>query len=352
MLNPSFVVIGIGRAFNSNSTYGWYWTTDFGGFLDQTISPNPNPAPSSAPTISSFMATPSAITAGQVATLTWSVSGAATITVDGGVGDVSSITSRTVSPTQTTTYTLTASNSRGTATARVTVTVNAAADTQAPTTPTLSAAAKSATEVDLSWTASTDNVGVAGYQVTRNGSVLGTFSKTVLSYSDTSVSPQTNYVYTIKAFDAAGNYSMASNVAWATTPALPAPSACPGPSTNAFTGCYYNNVTLTGNPVLVRTDSQIGFNWFYSPPVPSVTTFSVRWQGNFTFDQGNYTFSVTTSDGMRVYIDGNLVLNGWRDQSPSMYTIHHYLSQGTHLITVEYFEETRSGTAQVTWKKN
>jgi hypothetical protein len=55
---------------------------------------------------------------------------------------------------------------------------------------------------------------------------------------------------------------------------------------------------------------------------------------------------------MRVYIDGNLVLNGWRDQSPSMYTIHHYLSQGTHLITVEYFEETRSGTAQVTWKKN
>lgn len=40
MLNPSFKVIGIGRAYNSNSTYKWYWTTDFGGTVDQTIPVN------------------------------------------------------------------------------------------------------------------------------------------------------------------------------------------------------------------------------------------------------------------------------------------------------------------------
>src|SRR5438067_1622828 len=37
MLNPSFVVLGIGRAYNANSTYRWYWTTDFGGVLDPLL---------------------------------------------------------------------------------------------------------------------------------------------------------------------------------------------------------------------------------------------------------------------------------------------------------------------------
>jgi uncharacterized protein YkwD len=41
MLNRSFLVIGIGRAYSASSTYGWYWTTDFGGVVDQTINPNP-----------------------------------------------------------------------------------------------------------------------------------------------------------------------------------------------------------------------------------------------------------------------------------------------------------------------
>jgi hypothetical protein len=45
MLNASFVVIGIGRAYNASSLYGWYWTTDFGGVVDQTINTN-NPPPS------------------------------------------------------------------------------------------------------------------------------------------------------------------------------------------------------------------------------------------------------------------------------------------------------------------
>ena len=118
MLNPSFVVIGIGRAFNSASTYQWYWTTDFGGFLDPTIT-----LTSTAPTIASFSAAPSQIAAGQRSTLTWSVSGATTVSLDNGIGDVSNLTSTSVAPAQTTTYTLTATNSAGAATATATVTV-------------------------------------------------------------------------------------------------------------------------------------------------------------------------------------------------------------------------------------
>jgi hypothetical protein len=106
--------------------------------------------------------------------LSWSVAGGGTLTIDHGVGDVSSLTSRLLTPSQTTVYVLTATNAAGSATAVVTVTVIAAApDSLPPTAPTLvSALARGPTEVDLVWTASSDNVAVAGHQVLRNGSVL------------------------------------------------------------------------------------------------------------------------------------------------------------------------------------
>lgn len=83
------------------------------------------PAPVPSPTISSFTSTPSTITAGQSATLSWATTGATTLSIDNGVGDVTGVASRSVSPTTTTTYVLTARNSTGSATASTTVTVSA-----------------------------------------------------------------------------------------------------------------------------------------------------------------------------------------------------------------------------------
>ena len=131
MLNPSFVVIGIGRVYNSASTYGWYWTTDFGGYADATISSSSG----SGPTISSFSASPSSISSGGATTLSWSVAGAGAISIDNGVGDVSSLTSKSVSPTQTTTYTLTAANTSGISTASTTVTVTVSSGGGGSSTP-------------------------------------------------------------------------------------------------------------------------------------------------------------------------------------------------------------------------
>lgn len=349
MLNPSFKVIGIGRAYDSNSSFGWYWVTDFGGVVDEVINPT-----LSAPNISTFAATPATISAGQSSTLSWSVSGATSVSIDFGIGDVSKVTSKSVSPVQTTTYTLTASSAAGSTTARVTVTVAAPTDTQAPTTPTLvSAAAKSFSEIDLKWTASTDNVGVAGYQVLRNGAPLSSVFGGALTYSDLSASSGTTYAYTVKAYDAAGNYSGASNAISATTSAAP-PSGglCPGPATGAFTACYYNNLTLSANPSLIRTDNQINFDWGAYAPDPSLPAgdYSVRWQGNFVFTQGTYIFKAVTSDGMRLYIDDNLVLDRWRDQPSYLYTVQQVLTAGTHLITVEYYEHSGWATAHLTWQ--
>ncbi len=91
-------------------------------------------------------------------------------------------------------------------------------DGTAPTAPTgLTATAPMATQVNLAWTAATDNVGVTGYTIYRNGAALTTVTGT--SYSNTRVAAGTTYTYTVTAKDAAGNVSAASNAATVTTPA-------------------------------------------------------------------------------------------------------------------------------------
>ncbi|MGO4494794.1 discoidin domain-containing protein [Paenibacillus sp. 2RAB27] len=89
-------------------------------------------------------------------------------------------------------------------------------DTTAPTAPTnVTASATSSSQINLSWTASTDNVGVTGYEVYRGAALVGSSATT--SYSDTGLSASTAYSYTVKAKDSAGNVSAASNTGSATT---------------------------------------------------------------------------------------------------------------------------------------
>ncbi len=92
------------------------------------------------------------------------------------------------------------------------------ADTQAPTVPTnLIATAVSSSQINLAWTASTDNVAVTGYKIYRGEVQVGTSATN--SYSDTGLSPSTTYSYTVSAYDAAGNNSAQSVAANATTQA-------------------------------------------------------------------------------------------------------------------------------------
>ena len=101
----------------------------------------------------------------------------------------------------------------------------AQSDTTPPSAPTgLSATAISSSRIDLGWTASTDNVGVAGYRVERcQGAGCTNFAQvappTGTTYSDTGLSPSTTYRYQVRAVDAAGNLSPYSVIATATTPA-------------------------------------------------------------------------------------------------------------------------------------
>jgi len=105
----------------------------------------------------------------------------------------------------------------------VSVTTASAADTTPPTTPTgLTAAAAGSTGANLSWSASTDNVGVTGYIVRRNGVQVATPATT--TYADTGLSDATTYSYTVAARDAAGNISPNSTSVSITTADTTPPS--------------------------------------------------------------------------------------------------------------------------------
>jgi hypothetical protein len=93
------------------------------GYLDSEIAIADFTKVINKPTIESFTASPSSINQGQSSTLTWTTSGAETVEIDQGIGDVQSSGSTDVTPTVTTTYTLTATNVVGTATKTATVTI-------------------------------------------------------------------------------------------------------------------------------------------------------------------------------------------------------------------------------------
>ena len=100
------------------------------------------------------------------------------------------------------------------------ITIPKLVDTTAPTVPTsLTATAVSTSQINLSWTASTDNIGVTGYKVYRNGSLIATTTPAT-SYQDTGLNPNTPYSYTVSAYDAAGNNSAQSTSKSATTLAV------------------------------------------------------------------------------------------------------------------------------------
>jgi hypothetical protein len=101
-------------------------------------------------------------------------------------------------------------------------------DTEPPTVPGgLTAVATGATRVQIGWNASTDDVGVAGYDVFRDGQLVGSVAGGILAFTDTGVDSGETYAYGVEAFDAAGRRSARAGPVSVTTPATPAASADP-----------------------------------------------------------------------------------------------------------------------------
>jgi hypothetical protein len=123
------------------------------------------------------------------------------------------------------------------------------------------------------------------------------------------------------------------------------------PITN-WRGEYFNNISLSGTPVLVRDDAQINFNWGSGSPAPGTINsdgFSVRWTRNLNLPAGNYRFSATVDDGVRLWVNNHLLIDAWRIQAVRTYSGDIYLSGGTVPVKMEYYENAGLAVALLTW---
>jgi chitodextrinase len=137
-------------------------------------------------------------------------------------GNATSFTDTGLAPATTYAYAIVARDAAGnqSSPASASVTTGTPTDTTPPSQPAgLTGTAASGTVVNLSWSASADNVGVAGYVVTRNGTPIA--APTTTSFADSGLTPATTYSYTVAARDTAGNRSAATSVSVTTPDTLP-----------------------------------------------------------------------------------------------------------------------------------
>ncbi len=152
-----------------------------------------------------------------------------------------------------------------------------APDTQSPTVPTsLAASSVAQTTLTLGWTASTDNVGVTGYDVYKNGTLLT--SVTTTTYNVTGLTAATAYTFYVKAKDAAGNVSVASTTVNATTLAATDTQAPTAPTSLAASSVAQTTLTL---------------GWIASTDNVGVTGYDVYKNGTLLTSVTTTTYNVT-----------------------------------------------------------
>jgi len=130
-------------------------------------------------------------------------------------------------------------------------------DRIAPSVPAdVAATVVSSAQINLAWSASSDNRGVAGYRIRRNGTLLTTVGKDTTTYEDTGLTASTAFSYTVRAFDEAGNVSAQSQMAGATTLAAdstPPMVSATSPANDAINIAVNSAITVTFSEVMLTS---------------------------------------------------------------------------------------------------
>jgi uncharacterized protein YraI len=117
----------------------------------------------------------------------------------------------------------------------------------------------------------------------------------------------------------------------------------------SWRGEYFNNKDLSGNPSLVRNDAHIAFNWGNGSPGPGINPdkFSVRWTRTLNLSPGQYRFTTVTDDGVRLWVNGQQIINAWHDNKPQENVGNIYLPGGSVEIRMEYYENAGGAQANL-----
>lgn len=136
------------------------------------------------------------------------------------------------------------------------------------------------------------------------------------------------------------------------TPGLAQGPVEPQHSDPTWQASYWNNITLSGTAVLQRAETNLSYDWTTGTPAAGVNAdyFSARWTRYVDVTPGTYRFTVTSDDGVRLWIDNVLIIDQWTEHPAQTYTADHALDSGHHLFKVEYFEKTGLATMKLNWQ--
>jgi hypothetical protein len=132
-----------------------------------------------------------------------------------------------------------------------------------------------------------------------------------------------------------------------------APSDETPPPSIPYAAQFFGNPTLSGTPLVARNDDAVDFDWGGGSPDPSVPadSFSARWTRTADYEAGTYRFTATGDDGIRVMLDGAVVLDGWSDHGPTTYTADLPVDAGQHTVIIEYYERNGGALARFSQTK-
>jgi len=136
----------------------------------------------------------------------------------------------------------------------------------------------------------------------------------------------------------------------------PSPAPAPNPGNgDGLKGEYYDETNFT-QPKLTRLDGTINFDWKSNAPASSVgaDTFSVRWSGKIQpLYSEQYTFHTLSDDGVRLWVNGQLLIQDWNTHGVKENTGKISLAAGQQYdIILEYFDETHEASVQLLWSSS
>jgi hypothetical protein len=123
---------------------------------------------------------------------------------------------------------------------------------------------------------------------------------------------------------------------------------------NSWQGEYYANATLTGEPAYTTEDERrVDFDWGDggAPPGLPADSFSVRWTGDWDFEAGTYTFFLFSDDGVKLRVDGELLINAWVPGIGLHTGTVSFETAGLHRLELEYFEQTGDAAVRLHWRR-
>jgi DNA-binding beta-propeller fold protein YncE len=116
-------------------------------------------------------------------------------------------------------------------------------------------------------------------------------------------------------------------------------------------GEYFGNRWLAEQPLLIRQDAAVDFDWGSASPGSGMPAdnFSARWQRYIWFDAGSYRFTVQADDGVRLWVDDELLIEHWLDPQAATFNADGSLSAGYHLVRLEYYEAQGDASVHLNW---